>query len=182
MTFEGISQEKKISTVFVLAIVIVAMLVGIYVFLAVIAKSEEDFAPSKYNRRRYPWKLGDRVGDLRPAMKRCVRENPQGCESFDKNEVASKCLPGFRPVGKLQCHQIEGPGLGLGLGLGLNAPPSYVRQSYSWRFGDRIGSLDPAMKRCVKENPQGCETLNTNVLAKCRPGYKKGILNTCVKL
>lgn len=162
--------EKRLNTVFWLAIVTVLMLIGIYIYLTAIAlqKSEEHLGNMTMTTSRniYRWKAGDPAGDLGPAMKRCVAKNPQGCETASVNEVASKCPSGYSVASKYACTKAAVPG------APQPPPPLYHRQHYDWKFGDKPFSTEGAMKRCKQQNPHGCDKLGSKVWAKCKPGYQ----------
>lgn len=56
--------------------------------------------PAPIHRAGFPWQLGDPVGDLGPAQRRCAAANPGGCEQGGLL-FYPRCPASFHPVGTL---------------------------------------------------------------------------------
>ncbi len=84
-----------------------------------------------------------------------------------------KCNDGYKGVGPV-CWGVCPDGF-KDIGAFCQKPDSYGRGGgYPWKFGDPVGNLDNARKRCVDDgHPEGCETDGAIVYPKCKAGFHK---------
>ena len=67
---------------------------------------QSDIRPRVYSKKNYIWNVGDTIGSLDDAKRRCESENPQGCKIglvSNNTMVMSSCPNGYADVG-LYCN------------------------------------------------------------------------------
>jgi len=107
---------------------------------------------------------------LTDAYNRCVAENPAGCEIWGAIYYP-RCHDGFFNVGCCICESYCPDGF-RDDGLFCAKPPPYGRGvGYPWKFGDKPFSLDAAKKRCLADNPAGCEIWGAIYYPICKPNF-----------
>jgi hypothetical protein len=89
-----------------------------------------------------------------------------------------KCKAGYKGVGPV-CWQSCLGGF-RDDGAFCAKPSSYGRGAgYPWKFGDKLGSLSAAKKRCKKAHEQGCEKEGAIYYPKCKQGFSAVGCCTC---
>ena len=133
----------------------------------------------------------ENVGKEIPDSKSRGVGKPLRCgkdETYDAGLCYKKCIPNYHRKVTL-CYQ-DKPGGSVGKRLSKCSITECTKDHYGrgagfpWKFGDKVGSLDGARKRCEKSkqakaykeaNPKatkGCEKYGQIIYPKCKFGYK----------
>ena len=108
----------------------------------------------------------------RETYARGVGEPPSSCRNgLERGGLLCypKCEDGYDGDGPV-CWARCPPGY-VNMGPTCQKPAPYGRTGYPWQLGDKLGSLDGARARCLREHRQGCEDDGVFVYPKCKPGF-----------
>ncbi len=104
-----------------------------------------------------------------------------GTESDIKGLCYSPCPAGYDITGSgLKCSKTCPSGYPASSDTACGKPTTYGRGAgYPWKFGDSLND-DGMFKRCLADNPQGCEKNGLIVYPKCKAGFHNEGCCLCV--